>query len=256
MTHPISQLDERAGEEAEHRDAARTMFERIAPTYDLLNRVMSAGIDRRWRARAVAEVERSAPGPVLDLCAGTMDLTELLVRARPEDRVVAADFAPTMLEKGRAKAPRAEVMVADAASLPFEASTFAAVVCGFGMRNLADPVAGAREVLRVLRPGGRFVTLELFRPTRAATRAFHGAYARWALPIVGGLVSGDRRAYEYLAQSMAGFYTRHEYEEVLAGAGFASVRGFDLTFGVASIVVADGTSPASPGRGRNLKVAR
>lgn len=239
MTDPIPHLSERAGEEAEHRDAARTMFERIAPTYDLLNRLMSAGVDRRWRQRAIAEVERAPAGPVLDLCAGTMDLTALLARARPADRIVATDFAPAMLEAGRRKAPRAEVVVADATSLPFEAGSFAAVVCGFGMRNLADPVAGAREVQRVLRGEGRFVTLELFRPTRAATRAFHGAYARWALPILGGWVSGDRRAYEYLARSMSGFYTRLEYEQVLTAAGFVSVRGVDLTLGVASIVVAE-----------------
>lgn len=239
MTEPIAEVSARLGVEAAHMSAARTMFERIAPTYDLLNRLMSAGVDRRWRARAIAEVERSPAGPVLDLCAGTMDLTALLVRVRPRDRVVAVDFAPAMLEAGRRKAPGAEVVVADAASLPFDGATFAAVVCGFGMRNLADPAAGAREARRVLRPGGRFVTLELFRPTRRTTRAFHTAYARWALPALGGWLSGDRRAYEYLARSMTEFLTRQEYVEVLEGAGFGPIRSFDLTLGVASIVVAE-----------------
>jgi ubiquinone/menaquinone biosynthesis methyltransferase len=216
------------------------MFERIAPTYDRLNSLMSAGIDRRWRNRAVAELAGAPEGPVLDLCAGTMDFSAILARTRPRDRIVAVDFSPAMLEAGRSKAPRAEVVVADAMSLPFADGEMAAVVCGFGMRNLADPIAGAREVRRVLRPGGVFVTLELFRPTRAATRAFHAAYARLVLPAVGGWLSGDRAAYAYLARSMAGFYTRREYERALCSdAGYVRVRGRDLTLGIASIVRAE-----------------
>jgi ubiquinone/menaquinone biosynthesis methyltransferase len=236
MNSPIPDVYARRGEEAGHGAAARTMFERIAPTYDALNHVLSAGIDRRWRARAIAEACTAAPGPLLDLCAGTMDLTAILCAVRPQDRVVAVDFSPAMLEAGKRKAPRAEVVVADAAALPFSDETFAAVVCGFGMRNLADPTRGAAEVRRVLRPGGVFVTLELFRPTRLATRAFHGAYARFVLPAVGGLLSGDRGAYRYLARSMAGFYSRGEYERALEAVGFTAVRGVDLTLGVASIV--------------------
>lgn len=236
---PIADVRSRGGAEVAHRDANRGMFERIAPTYDALNRIMSAGVDRRWRAQAVAELAGAPPGAVLDLCAGTMDLTALVARARPGDRVVAADFSPAMLEAGRSKAPRAETVVADAAALPFGASEFSAVICGFGMRNLADTAAGAREALRVLRPGGVFVTLELFRPTRVVTRAFHAAYAQVVLPTVGGIVSGDRGAYRYLARSMAGFLTRGEYEALLARVGFAGVRGEDLTLGVASIVRAE-----------------
>ncbi len=121
-------------------------------------------------------------------------------------------------------------------ALPFEDGAFAAVVCGFGVRNFADPSRGAREALRVLRPGGVFVTLELFRASRPVTQAFHRVYAQVVLPAVGGLVSGDPGAYRYLARSMAGFLTRGEYESMLERVGFAGVRGFDLTLGVASIV--------------------
>jgi len=235
-TQPVADLRARGGAEAAHGSAARQMFDRIAPTYDVLNRLMSAGLDRRWRAKAVAEVAAAPEGPVLDLCAGTMDLTAMVARVRPRDRVFALDFSASMLELGRHKAPAAEVVVGDATSLPFFDRSFAAVICGFGMRNLSDPAAGAREVARVLRPGGRFVTLELFRPTRLATKAFHKTYARVVLPALGGWLSGEPGAYRYLAGSMAGFYSRAEYERVLSHAGFVRVRGRELTLGVASIV--------------------
>lgn len=233
---PIADLVARRGEEGAHGAAARGMFERIAPTYDVLNKVMSAGIDRRWRDAAIHRLGSAPRGALLDLCAGTMDLAAQLARRWPDRRVVAVDFSPAMLEKGRAKAPTVEVLVADATALPFERDTFAAVVCGFGMRNLADPPRGVREVLRVLRPGGVFVTLELFRPTRLATRAFHAAYARVVLPTLGGWVSGDRDAYRYLSRSMGGFLTRDEYARDLSAAGFTAVTGVDLTLGVASLV--------------------
>jgi ubiquinone/menaquinone biosynthesis methyltransferase len=235
---PIADVRARAG----HESAARSMFDRIAPTYDLLNRVLSGGIDRRWRTRAIAELESTASGPVLDLCAGTMDLAAMLVRARPRDRVVAVDFSAAMLDAGRGKAPTAEVVVADAASLPFDDNTFAAAICGFGMRNLADPRNGARQVNRVLRSGAPFITLELFRPAHLAARAFHGAYAKVVLPALGGLVSGDRGAYRYLARSMASFFTREEYEGMLREVGFRNVTGYDLTLGVASIVRAEASA--------------
>jgi ubiquinone/menaquinone biosynthesis methyltransferase len=215
------------------------MFQRIAPTYDRLNGLMSGGLDAGWRRRAVKELALAPPGPLLDLCAGTMDLTVALARLRPGERLVAVDFAEAMLEAGRPKAPQAEVIVSDATALPFPDATFAAVVCGFGMRNLADARRGAEEVRRVLVPGGLFVTLEFFRPTRLSTRLFHATYARLVLPAVGGWLSGDRAAYGYLARSMGGFLRRVEYEALLATVGFDRIRGFDLTFGVASIVCAE-----------------
>jgi len=240
VSAPVAAVQDRAADLAAHASAVREMFDRIAPTYDRINRVLSAGIDVAWRRRAVREAVEGAPsGPVLDLCAGTMDLTELLVAARPRDRVVAADFSARMLDAGRAKAPTAERVVADALALPFPDGEFALAVCGFGVRNLADPARGAREVMRVLKRGGVFVALDFFRPTRAVTRAFHAAYARGVLPALGGFVSGEPGAYSYLADSMKGFLSRAEYERLLVEVGFRNVRGRDLTLGVASIVVAE-----------------
>jgi ubiquinone/menaquinone biosynthesis methyltransferase len=238
-TMPVAAAEARRGVEAAHQSAARGMFDRIAPTYDLLNRLLSAGIDTRWRRLATEAVCAAPSGPLLDLCAGTLDLTAQLVRKRPGDRVVAVDFSPAMLEAGRHKAPGAEMLVADALALPFEDATFAGVVCGFGMRNLADTARGVREVLRVLRPGGVFVTLDLFRPATAFSRAFHAAYAKVVLPSLGGVVSGDRGAYRYLAESMAGFLSLPEYESLLGACGFTRVRGRNLTMGIASLATAE-----------------
>jgi ubiquinone/menaquinone biosynthesis methyltransferase len=238
MSTPVPEVAAREG--TTHAGAVRDMFDRIAPTYDRLNHLLSAGIDVAWRKRAVALAFEGAPdGAVLDLCAGTMDLTAMLAKARPCAPIVAADFAAQMLEAGRTKVPRAERVVADALALPFADAEFAVVTCGFGVRNLADPAKGAREALRVLKPGGVFVVLEFFRPEQALTRAFHAVYARGVLPAVGGIVSGDRGAYAYLAESMKGFLSRGEYERALVDAGFVNVRGEDLTLGVASIVRAE-----------------
>ncbi len=220
----------------------RAMFDRIAPTYDLLNHLLSLGLDVLWRKRAARAVASAPPGPVLDLCAGTMDLTAAVARERSGDRIVAVDFAEGMLERGRAKVPRAEVVVGDAMHLPFPDGEFAAVVCGFGMRNLADPRQGAREVLRVLKPGGVFVTLDAFRPARAPARMLHKAYTSVVFAGVGAAVSGDAGAYTYFGKSVADFVSRGEYEHDLREVGFTRVSGEDLALGAAAIVRAEASA--------------
>jgi ubiquinone/menaquinone biosynthesis methyltransferase len=233
-------LARRAASPEEHAGANREMFDRIAPTYDRLNRVMSLGIDRRWRTRALEMMGpaiEAAPEPrVLDLCAGTLDLAALLEETFPKAHVVACDASEKMLALGRAKVHHVECVVGDALALPFEDSSFDAVVCGFGVRNLADLRKGLREVRRVLKPRGSFVTLELFRPRSAASRFVHGAGLRYALPVLGAALAKDREAYEYLAESMEGFVTREAYEHLLEEEGFGPVDGVDLTLGMASIV--------------------
>jgi ubiquinone/menaquinone biosynthesis methyltransferase len=237
---PIPEVSERTGREASHGAAVRAMFDRIAPTYDLLNRLLSAGLDTRWRSQAIAQLDPMPDGELLDLCAGTLDLAAEVERTFPNRRVVAADFAADMLARGQGKVRRTEVVVADAMALPFEDGRFAGVICGFGLRNLSDTERGVAEALRVLRPGGRLVVLEFFRPDRGpravVTKAFHRGFADVVLPLAGKVVANDRDAYGYLARSMASFLTRSELEALFRARGLRDVLGEDLTLGVASIV--------------------
>ncbi len=219
--------------------AVRDMFARIAPGYDRANQFMSMGIDRAWRRIAIRALGDTAAGDVLDLCAGTLDFTAALApRARS---VVAVDFCAPMLEAGLAKIPagaNVRTVCADARELPLPDASVDAVVIGFGIRNVPEPERALAEARRVLRPGGRMVVVDFFRPTTLAQRFFAGTYNRVVLPIVGGLVTGDASAYRYLAGSMAAWYDRPGFERACEAAGFATVTGRDLFPPVASLVEA------------------
>jgi ubiquinone/menaquinone biosynthesis methyltransferase len=215
------------------------MFDRISPTYDLLNRLLSFGIDRRWRTQALEVLARELPsGALVDLCAGTLDLSAAMRERFAGRALFSLDFARDMLVAGRDrnKAAGAKLVVADALHLPVRSGVVAGMICGFGVRNLADPHAGLREARRVLAPGGVFVVLEFFKPTRLPTRVFHTLYGRIVLPTLGRIVSGDAEAYRYLSRSMEGFLTRDEFEAAMRDAGFVNVEARDLTLGIASIV--------------------
>lgn len=221
-------------------ELVRDMFSRIAPTYDLANRVLSLGVDKVWRRRALAALGDAARGDVLDLCAGTLDLTLALTgHARS---VTAVDFAAPMLAVGRARLParsttEVTVLVGDAMALDLPDRAFDGGVCGFGLRNVADLPRTLAEVHRVLRPGGVFVVLEFFRPTTALARLFHVGFNRVVLPVVGGLISGDAGAYRYLARSMEAWVDRAEFATLAGQAGLEVVRSRSLFPPVAGLVV-------------------
>jgi len=235
---PVADFEDRTGAERDHSAAVRSMFDRIAHRYDLANTILSGGVDASWRRAAVSCIGDPPAGPLLDACAGTLDLSVMLVKAFPSRRIVAVDFSREMLARGneRGVAARVETVLADVSALPFHDAAFAAAVCGFGLRNVADVPGALRELRRVITPGGALVILDFCRPTRRTSRAFHALYARALIPAVGRIVSGDVEAYRYLARSMCAFASRSELERMLLEAGFRNVRGRDLTFGVASIV--------------------
>src|SRR5580765_4575757 len=147
-TTPFANRDDRDRAPRAHDDGVRAMFDRIAPQYDRINRFITGGLDKRWRRQAIEELGRAPKGPRLDLCAGTLDFAGLLEDSWPDERVVAVDLAEEMMKRGRKKAPHAETIVADVCALPFEDATFAAATCGFGVRNVSNVSAFAREALR------------------------------------------------------------------------------------------------------------
>ena len=202
-------------------DAVRSMFDRIAPVYDAMNRVMTAGLDRRWRRLAAASVVR--PGDrVLDAACGTGDLAVAAAEAGARE-VVGLDFSPRMLERARRKSSAIEWVHGDLLALQFPDGSFDAATVGFGIRNVADLEGGLRELRRVLRPGGRLAVLEITRP-RGVLRAFFTLWFERLVPLLGRMLPGGGRAYAYLPASVRRFPVSEELASLLARNGFADVR--------------------------------
>lgn len=231
-----------AADGADKRAYVQAMFADIAPRYDLLNRLLSFNIDRGWRRRAIDALgwERSPSGLYLDLCAGTLDVAvELAGRQGFTGRVVGADFVEAMLRIGVRKAGQRPVfgVAADALALPMAGASCDGAIVAFGVRNLSDLDAGLLEVARVVRPGGRFVVLEFTTPPSPLVRMVHELYSHRVLPLIGGLLSGNRGAYRYLPESIARFPSAPELAERMRGAGFRDVRWELLTLGTVAIHV-------------------
>lgn len=226
------------------RSYVQRIFSEIAPRYDLLNRLLSGGIDRSWRRAAIAAlgVGRRPAGVYLDLCAGTLDVGAAIAKARGfSGLVIGADFAEPMLRAGRGKGPAAVLapVAADALALPVGDASCDGAIVAFGIRNVIDMPAAFREILRVLTPGARFVVLEFSTPRSAIVRWTYELYSRRVLPLVGALISGHPTAYQYLPDSIARFPSAEELKVMMADAGFANVSVTRLTFGVAALHVGE-----------------
>jgi demethylmenaquinone methyltransferase/2-methoxy-6-polyprenyl-1,4-benzoquinol methylase len=221
----------------------REMFAAIAPRYDRANRLLTAGVDEAWRRRAVAELAAPPGGRVVDLCCGTGDLVFHLLRTDPALEVVGVDFTPAMLEGARSRAKRADpkaragFVEGDVTRLSFADATFDGATMGFSMRNVVDVVATLKEARRVLRPGARFVNLDVTNPANPLVRRVFGLYFYGIVPLVGGIVGGSKTAYRYLPNSLTNFPDASGLAERFRLAGFRDVRTIRLGFGAIALHV-------------------
>jgi len=222
----------------------RGMFAEIAPRYDLVNRMLSGGIDVWWRHVTVRRAAPPPAGAMLDVCTGTGDLALAYARAAaPGVRIVASDFCRPMLDHGIEKARKSGAQVewveADAMALPFPTAAFDLVTVAFGLRNIADTARGLAEMARVIEPGGRLAILEFSLPPNRLIRGFYLWYFRRVLPFLGNAVARNRSdAYTYLNKSVEEFPSGERLAELVRAAGFDRVEMIPLTFGIATLTLA------------------
>jgi demethylmenaquinone methyltransferase/2-methoxy-6-polyprenyl-1,4-benzoquinol methylase len=234
------------------KEAARIsgMFDAIAERYDFLNHLLSAGLDKQWRKRAIDVLQLTGRETLLDLCTGTADLAIAATSGeRRAKRVVGIDFSAAMLQIGNDKvrragpagpagAPAIQLLRGDAMRIPLRDASVDATTIGFGIRNVEQPGVACRDIARVLRPGGTLVILEFSLPRSPALRNFYLWYFRQILPLIGRLISKHPSAYTYLPASVEAFPSPEEFCQQLRDAGFGTVRAVPLTFGIVYMFVA------------------
>jgi demethylmenaquinone methyltransferase/2-methoxy-6-polyprenyl-1,4-benzoquinol methylase len=216
-------------------DRIRSMFASISRKYDRANTVLSGGIHHLWRRQAVRRSGAGSGDRVLDCATGTGDLAIAFRRAvGPAGRVVGTDFVPEMLELARSKASDIEFQVADVTQLPFDDGSFDVSSISFGIRNVHDPRKGIAELARVVRPGGRVIVLEFGQPSSRMFGRLYDLYRRKILPGLGGIVTGEKQAYEYLERSAGRFPSGEEFVALMrSAAAFSSIDFVPLSFGIA-----------------------
>jgi len=226
----------------------REMFGRIAGRYDLVNTIMTGGIDAVWRRRAVENLDVAPDASIVDLCCGTGALTRDAAAKAPRGRVVGIDFTPQMLDVARANTRENNVTYCegDVLHLPFGDSEFDGATMGFSMRNVVDVGACLREVARVLKPGATFVNLEVSKPPNSAWRRLFYLHFYGIVPVIGRLIGGDAAAYRYLPQSLVNFPDADRLALLFAANGFEHVRYIRLMGGIAALHLGQKVPAARP----------
>jgi len=224
------------------RERVEDMFDRIAPKYDLLNKVLSVGIDKGWRKKMVAELKPLQPKKMLDIATGTADVAIACMQLQPS-HITGVDISALMLAEGQKKieglgmAQQITLQQADSENLPFADNSFDAITVSFCVRNFQHLDKGLSEMLRVLKPNGKVVILEFSQPEKFPIKQFYNFYSKYILPTIGQLVSKERAAYEYLPESVAAFPYGQEFVKIMNQNNFVNTKCVPLTFGIASIYV-------------------
>jgi len=225
------------------KEQVTQMFDTISKEYDGLNRVISFGIDIKWRKKVVEIVKQQQPKTVLDIATGTGDLAINLAETSAE-KIVGLDISPGMLNVGKEKVKakqldnRIDMIIGDSENMPFEDNTFDAITVAFGVRNFETLENGLKDILRVLKPGGTFVILETSVPTKFPFKQGYKVYSKFILPTIGKLFSKDKTAYKYLSESASVFPYGEALNNILRNIGFINVEDKPQTFGVATIYTA------------------
>ncbi len=227
-------------QDTSRKEQVTRMFDNISGNYDFMNRLMTFGIDVKWRKKVVKMVANTKPRKILDIATGTGDFAIMLAEIKPE-KIVGLDISQGMLEVGKKKVAEKglnnliEMVLGDSENLPFEDNSFDAVTVGFGVRNFENLDKGLSEINRVLRPGGIFVVLETSQPENFPFKQGYKFYSKYIIPFLGRLFSKDKNAYEYLPESAEAFPYGQAFNNILKKNQFTSVQNYPLMFGAASI---------------------
>lgn len=232
-------------EHGSKKDQVEAMFDNIAPRYDLLNRVLSMGIDKGWRRRAIRALAERQPKMVLDMATGTGDLAIEIICKTHVEKVVGLDLSREMLQVGRRKIrkrgfhDRIEMVQGEAEDIDFPDNTFDGITVAFGVRNFEDLNKGLEEMHRVLKPGGKLVVLEFSKPFSFPFKQLFQIYFRYILPPIGRIASNDPEAYGYLYRSVQAFPEGQAFVDILQANGFKNSQCKPLTLGVCSLYTAE-----------------
>ena len=224
------------------KEQVEQMFDNIAHRYDFLNRLLSFGIDKSWRTKAIAQLQTYKPKHILDVATGTADFAIETLKINP-DKIVGLDLSEQMLVYGREKLKKLninniELVKGDSENLPFEQNSFDAVTVAFGVRNFENLEKGISEIYRVLRPGGALIILEFSQP-RGFFKYLYTFYSKYIVPLWGKIFSGDNSAYKYLPESVAAFPEGEDFKTILKQCEYQKVQDRRLTFGICSIYSAE-----------------
>ncbi len=229
------------GNESAKKVQVEQMFDKIAPKYDLLNRVLSLGIDQYWRKRALGYFTYNPPRIMLDVATGTADVAIMAAKILNPEQIIGIDIANQMLDIGRVKIKKGHLdkvitlETGDCERLRFEDASFDAVTVAFGVRNFENLEKGLSEIFRVLRPGSRLVVLEFSKPRIFPIKQIYNSYFKYVLPTIGRLTSRDVRAYTYLFESVQAFPEGNDFTDILSNVGFQNTTVERLTLGICSI---------------------